>query len=158
MHGWCTCPKIFVARWLFRCWNRGFNKRYVRKLQKSEKKLKRLRKHIAFILFGIFFFPILFQSIHIVWHHSNSFKCNHHQCYCEIIVKPVTRNTSNISKEEDHCPICEYEFSLNEIPQIFKFRSFIPILTFVYNEIAVHQKFQQVFSIKTPRAPPVLIS
>lgn len=117
----------------------------------------KLKKHIALLLLGIFFFPIIFQSVHIVWHHPNGYK---NQCrHCE---KETAENTSysfakDVSQKENICPICEYQFSINDLPIISIFRTIIPEIACLFNEIAVQQQYNQIFSDKTPREPPVLI-
>lgn len=118
----------------------------------------RVRKHIAFVLFGIFFFPILFQSIHVVWHHSHSYKCEHNLCSQTITNKDLHTNGENISEKEKTCSICAYQFAINDLPTISFFNPVIPIFICDYNEIATQHHYKQVFSDKTPRAPPVLIS
>jgi len=120
--------------------------------------LIRTRKHIAFLLFGIFFLPILFQSIHVVWHHSHAYKCEHNLCSQTITNKDLHTNGENVSEKEKICPICAYQFAINYLPTISYFKPFIPIFIYDYNEIATQQHYKQVFSDKTPRAPPVLIS
>ena len=118
----------------------------------------RLRKYIAFLLFGIFFFSITFQSIHIVWHHSHGYKCEHHLCHSELSDKDSQRKSESISEEEKNCPICEYQFSINDLPKTSFFGSVTPVFTKINNELAAHQQYNKVFLEKTPRAPPVFIS
>lgn len=117
-----------------------------------------LRKHIAISLFGIFFYSIIFQSIHIVWHHSHGYKSE-----CQLIDKetydidPCTF-PKKIAQWEKKCPICEYKFSINDLPELSSFRSIIPGFTCSFKEIATQQHYKRVFLEKSPRAPPVLIS
>lgn len=118
----------------------------------------KLRKHIALLLFGIFFFPILFQLFHIVWHHSHGYKCEHTLCSQTITNTDFYSTGDNISENEKTCPICEYQFSINDLPKISFFNAVIPVFACTYNEVATQQQYKQVFSDKTPRAPPVLIS
>ena len=118
----------------------------------------RLRKHIAFLLFGIFFIPNVFQSVHIVWHHSHGYKCEHNHCFQTITKTDFHSNGENVSEKEKTCPICEYQFSINDLPKISFFSPVIPAIVSIYNEITTQQQYKQVFSDKTPRAPPVDIS
>jgi len=120
--------------------------------------LTELKKYIVFLLFGIFFFPILFQSIHIVWHHSHGHDGKHHVFNHETSDKGFHANRENISEEEETCPICEYQFSINDLPAISIFSLEIPVYPCIYNKIITRQQYKQVFSDKTPRAPPVLTS
>lgn len=116
----------------------------------------KLRKHITFLLFGVLVFPILFQSVHIVWHNSQTNK--NHYCQKETCDNDSADKTENISQEEDVCQICEYQFSLNDVPNIFIFRPILPEIASTLTGIAAPQQYNQVFSEKSPRAPPVLIS
>ena len=117
-----------------------------------------IRKHITFLLLGIFYFPIIFQSAHIVWHHSNGCKDEYQLCG-----KKTSNNTScsfskNISQKETICLICEYQFSINDLPKVPVFRPIIPEFTCSIHEIVTQQYNKQNFSEKSPRAPPVFIS
>jgi len=118
--------------------------------------LIRLRKHIALIIFGIFFFPILFQSVHIVWHQNH--KPEHHFCHHKDNDKESQTKYESISKNEEICLICEYKFPINDSPKVFFINSDIPAIACIYDEIDKQQQYKQVFSDKTPRAPPVRIS
>lgn len=117
----------------------------------------KLRKHIAFLLFGIFFFPILFQSTHVVWHHAHSYKCEHNLCSQTTTNKDLHSNGENVSEKEKTCPICAYQFAINDLPKISFFNAIIPVFTCTYNEVATQQHYKQGSSDKTPRAPPVLV-
>lgn len=118
----------------------------------------RLSKHIAFLLFGVFIFPILFQSVHIVRHHSHDIKCEHEHCHQTIADKGFHSNVEINSEKEKSCLICEFEFSINDLPEIAFFSPAINVIDFNYAEIATQEARIQVLSEKSPRAPPVLIS
>ncbi|MBN2728719.1 MAG: hypothetical protein JXR53_05795 [Bacteroidales bacterium] len=118
----------------------------------------KLRKHIAYLLFGIFFFPILFQSVHVVWHHSHGDQGEHTLCAQTITRTDFQSNNKNVSEKEKTCPICEYQFSINDLPKISFFNPAIPENACNYLKIAKQQQYKQVFSDKTPRAPPVYFS
>lgn len=100
----------------------------------------------------------MFQSFHIVWHHSHSYKCEHHICHQKLSDKDSHTKRKNISKKENTCPICEYQFSVNDLPKISFFSTYIPVFVCTYNEIAIQEQHKQVFLDKTPRAPPVHFS
>jgi hypothetical protein len=117
-----------------------------------------IRKHIAVFLLGIFCFPIIFQSVHIVWHHSHGYKQEYKICDKGTSEKTSYSFAKNISQKENICPICEYQFSINDLPKNSVFRTIIPEIACLLNEIAVQQQYNQIFSDKTPRAPPVVIS
>lgn len=119
----------------------------------------RLRKHIAVLLFGIFFFPIVFQSAHIVWHHSRDHEHKH------LIggKKYSSENQSHalttiISQKDNLCPICEYQFSSNDRSDILILKAKISEINCVFNEIVTLRYKKQDFSKKPARAPPVSIS
>lgn len=117
-----------------------------------------LRKHIAVLLFGVFYFPILLQPVHIVWHHSHGYKCEKNLCSHTIINKDLRSDGEKVSEKEKICPICEYQFSINDLAKISFFNPPIPAIACIYVEIAKQQPSKQEFSAKTPRAPPVFIS
>jgi len=118
----------------------------------------KLRKHIALLLLGIFFFPILFQSVHIFWHHSHGYKCEHFFYHKKTSDNDSLTKHVNTSEEEETCLICEYKFPINDSPKVFFFSTTIPTFVCVINEIDKQLPYKPVFSDKTPRAPPVLIS
>ena len=107
------------------------------------------------MLFGIFFFPITFQQVHIVWHHAHGYKGGHRDFSVELHDKGANKNTENISKKEKLCPIGEYQFSINDLPKLSFFSSKIPAIACIYNDIAALQQYKEVFSAKPPRAPPL---
>ncbi len=117
-----------------------------------------LRKHIALLLFGIFFLPIIFHGVHIVWHHSHGDKYEHEFCYNSETDNISQINIDNISNKGNICPICVYQFSINDLPEISFFSSDIPEIAFVYYDLYKSQHWKQVFSDIPPRAPPVIIS
>ncbi len=125
---------------------------------KIKKILIRLKKHIALLLLGIFFFSILIQSVHIVWHHSLIQKCEHYICHKKTPNKYLFTKQENVSEKEETCLICEYNFSINDSPKVFFLSTVIPAIASIFHEIYKQQQYIQVFSDKTPRAPPVLIS
>lgn len=117
-----------------------------------------LRKHIALFLLGIFFFPILFHSAHIVWHQSIKHKCEHDICRKKLSLNDLDKQHEGISEKVESCLICEYKFPISYTTKIFFFHSVIPASACIFNELDKQQQFKQVFSDKTPRAPPVLVS
>ena len=116
------------------------------------------KKHIAAFVIAIFFFPIAFQSLHIVWHHSHDGKCERPVFLQKTFDAESAVNKKNISANKDACPICDYQFSILDVPEIACFSSVIPANARIRNEIATPQQYQHFFSDKTPRAPPVVIS
>lgn len=121
---------------------------------KVQIKLLEFKKHIAVILLGIFIFPITFQSIHIVWHHSH---CISHKAICHNAVDchDYTGTAFIHSNSSNHCPICEYQFSINTLPDIPFFEAVISIIFVIYVILSVTKPHQEIFAVKTPRAPPI---
>lgn len=117
-----------------------------------------VRKHIASLLFVVFFFPITFQSLHILWHHSHGYKSEHHVCHQNLYEIDSNTININIAEREKTCPICEYQFSILDLPEIAFLSSIIPVFSRILKEEAKQQQYKQVFSDRTPRAPPVLFS
>ncbi|NPD84094.1 hypothetical protein HNS38_04950 [Lentimicrobium sp. L6] len=113
------------------------------------------RLHIASILFWIFLFPIIFQSIHIVWHHDHEHHCEHELA---ISGKGIHQNHQAFCEKEDSCDICEYQLTINDLPRTSLFPSFIPTISFKTKEIAPKLPLKIRFSNKSPRAPPFQLS
>lgn len=112
------------------------------------------KKHIAVIILGIFIFPITFQSIHIVWHHSHRISYNvpcHNTVDCPGSTETAILHSSSIS----HCPICEYQASINALPDISFFEAVIPTICSIFKVLSVTKTHQEVFALKSPRAPPI---
>lgn len=72
--------------------------------------------------------------------------------------KSFQSKQENISKEIKLCPIGEYQFSVNDLPENYFCNTIIPIIKCIYNEIVTHQHYKLVFLIQTPRAPPIRFS
>jgi len=117
--------------------------------------LIQIRTHISFFLFWIFFTPILFQSIHIVWHHSDAHQCEHHLCISEASDQMLKADDTQLSEKEEKCPICEYEFPINNIPKVSSYDASLPIFSSLYTKTLTQKQFIKVISKRNPRAPPV---
>ncbi len=120
--------------------------------------MSRLFKHITLLLLGVFLFPILFQSYHVVRHHSSLDNSETHVCACEITNADNGFQIQKESHKEKPCPICTYHFSINDLPRLSVSRLIIPAYTFTYIEIVAQLFFKQRVTKKSPRAPPVLLS
>lgn len=113
---------------------------------------------MSFLLFGIFFLPILFQSFHIVWHHSHGYQSEHCLSCHETTDTDSCINIENISEKEKTCMICAYQFSINDVAEISFFTSVIPVFACIFGETATQQQYKQVVANKSPRAPPSFTS
>jgi hypothetical protein len=117
--------------------------------------LLKVKKHIARILFGIIFLPIVFQSVHIAWHHSHGhLPGNHHYCYTTTINKDFLKDSLTLNQETNHCLICEYIFSIKNLPVFSIFEAIIPIVAGVFIATETKQSHRQISALKPPRAPP----
>jgi hypothetical protein len=120
--------------------------------------LIRLKKHIATLLVGLFIFPILFQSWHVAIYHANEFYTISHVVFSETTSNFLHAETKTISRTPKFCPIREYQFSIIDLARMAIFRPFIPFFVWHRNEPTHQQYHKQIFSVSSPRAPPVRIS
>jgi len=111
-----------------------------------------MTKHIAPFLSGLFVFPIFYQSVHVVCHHT-SVQIEHCDSdYCTN--NSFQKNSIKIIQSPAHCPVCEYQFSINNLPDISIFKAIMPYTQGVYNENTIQQSHNQICTLKPPRAPP----
>lgn len=117
-----------------------------------------LKKHIALWLIGIFSFPIVFQPVHVVWHHLHGYRHTPQQCSLCSITRPDYAACA-FDEEDDYgegvCPICAYQFSINQLPEVTAFDPVVPEIFCGQNTAIASQYFRQDRTTKTPRAPPV---
>jgi hypothetical protein len=118
--------------------------------------LKRCYKNIAIILFGIFIFPIVFQYAHIITYHSNSFSDIHHESCCQTNENHSGINKGSVVDKNNHCVICEYEFSFNEIPVKPVIGVSVLIIKANTSEATIASPIPSLSYKKSPRAPPAL--
>lgn len=117
-----------------------------------------LRKHIALWLVGIFSFPIFFQPVHPVSHHLHGYTHAAHHCSLCTPERPTPVSCAFDEEDADGegaCPICEYQFSINELPKAAAFSPVVPEIPCCRNMAATSQYFRQERTTKIPRAPPV---
>lgn len=115
-------------------------------------------KHIAILLFGIFISPIIFQPVHILWHHSHSFNECNHVCTTKSDSHGLDNESKNGIKKYEHCPICEYKFSINNLPIVSVFETIVPKIDANFDETEIAQLYLHSFSVKSPRAPPFSVA
>jgi len=116
-------------------------------LQKFEIKLYKGEKHIAISFLLVFLLPILYQPVHIVQHHLHKNSFSGGPC-CE------TKCGYPVFQRDNHCFICEYEFTVTNLPDDFD----IPFVEAFAGEL-IPAKIQDLFSYEvtlhtSPRAPP----
>jgi len=117
--------------------------------------LKKIKSHIAFVLAGIFIFPILVQSTHFLvhaeHHHCSGFECSINSVNSEALAfNPFIGEGS-----DGNCLICDYKISLKNIPQAFNFGFDIDVHFLIRNIIAEAPHLGFESHPGTPRAPPV---
>lgn len=109
----------------------------------------KFRKHITFLIFLIFLFPLFFQSIHVIWHHSHGFNGE--------IISLKVNNTKNIDTEKETCSIGDYKFSITYLPIVYVNYFVINIFKNFYNKIVISQIFKITLQTKSTRAPPLFL-
>ena len=118
------------------------------------------KRHIVILLVGIFIFPLAYQPWHVVWHHSQEL-CSQHGC-CQLNAEhsakeavgcdgPVLNPTP---EKEEPCPICDYHFPVNILPKFFYYPTNNLVAESAVTDLKIRLPFQQVTSVKSPRAPP----
>jgi hypothetical protein len=122
---------------------------------RQPEKVQKIKTHITVLLAGFFIFPVVYQSVHLVLHNSNRDKEHHHVCSEHAPAPDPLEGISSLSELKTVCPICEYEFSIKEIPEISVFYCNIPIKHLSYNRTAVRQIYKDFFSKGSTRAPPL---
>jgi hypothetical protein len=116
--------------------------------------VRRFKTHIAYIVTGIFLFPLIFQSLHIVRYHSGHELKNHEPLCCERHHNSSPDHQASVSESEKHCPIREYQFSLNILPDTSVFEANIPDRVFAFTDIPDGQPHHNRIAYKLTRAPP----
>lgn len=120
--------------------------------------LTAIKKYISIGLIGIFLFPIMYQSVHVIQHHENKINECSGTCSCshekadtdtDVLFKSLSENVEN-------CPVCEYEFAVNDIPQSLIYEILSPLTNGQYLINYIDLKTQRGFTHKSPRGPPFL--
>lgn len=116
------------------------------------------KKHIAVLLFGIFFFPLAYQPLHVFLHHAQKTHCHHNCCHSKLEKKFCSHGPSinTTSEKEEACPICDYHFPINILPKVFIYPYKKAVIESEIVQLKIRLPFQQIISIKTPRAPPIV--
>jgi hypothetical protein len=120
--------------------------------------VKTLKSHIALLLLGIFTFPIVFQPFHLLQHQSTGACFEHLCCQTEAAVKVTLPGIHFESQDKEECPVCEYDFAVKDLPGSSLFRTFTPVTHRSLKKPVNDLAFPQVYSTKTPRAPPLFAS
>jgi len=110
---------------------------------------------MALTLLGIFLFPVIFQSVHTAGHKKACCSGHEHSCAVSQPERTTPRDSPGISQNEEPCPICNYQFPVNKLPDLSVFASHVPVVTAIVSDIIPDVEYRPVFSTKSPRAPPV---
>ncbi|MBP8791294.1 MAG: hypothetical protein KBH01_07670 [Breznakibacter sp.] len=120
--------------------------------------MKSTRQHIALLILGLFFIPILFQSVHIVWHHNNGccekaelVCCGHHH-------ENHYPQETEISAASRQCAICEYQFTITGLPVYAVFKTGRFSLVAIFSTPAIQSPDSVLFGYKSSRAPPAQLA
>lgn len=109
---------------------------------------------MAIILIGIFLFPVVFQSFHIVQHQSHE----HEYCSAQhhIADYKITKGLffKQLSEKEEHCIVCEYQFSLHDFPAVAVYRTATLLTESILIQLFENLPATKAFSQAEPRAPP----
>jgi hypothetical protein len=112
--------------------------------------LIKFKRHIAIFLLLVFVLPIGYQPVHIILHHSHYFYI--HDC-------PVkhTQNAGPLFEKNNHCYICEYEFTVIDLPKVH-IDSYSEILLCELFPSKIQVIFYPEIDLQvSPRAPPCLL-
>lgn len=114
-------------------------------------------RHIAWVLWVVFAFPVTYQPLHIVWHHGHgeSAVCCHEAHVCHIGYRE-NQSGERLAEKEDQCPVCDFRFSVNSVPVHTVVESYVPTVKIARNETVVEKFVPCIVLIKSPRAPPSL--
>lgn len=120
------------------------------------------KQHIKLFFLIVFSFSLIYKHVHVLQHKSEDYQticCSHkHKCESKTINNINLQDTFAENNNTDRCPICEYQFTINNLPKTSFFNIVIPVISFNYADITKQQQYKQTFSDKTPRAPPIYVS
>ena len=106
-----------------------------------------------FLAVGLFLFPILYQPVHILRHHSHErpdHVCEHHH-------HPAGKaaDLTQIAQKYSDCLICEYEFVIKDLPLPYVL-VYAPIRHYQVTPVPVISWYQSLsFSQIHSRGPPL---
>lgn len=121
-----------------------------------------IKKHTALFFLLVFTVPVIYQTVHILQHHANHdihHACeNHHEEQEKTSNIPEDTNTLYFisTSNEKQCVICEYTFTINQIPVIYQ------LAASTSHSIEIKSNYKNVnhswfeLSAISPRAPPLL--
>jgi len=115
-------------------------------------RLKNKGENIAISLLGIFLFPVIFQNLHVILHH-------HHEIAFGYDNHEERHSTADyffvVSHHEQHCPIVDYKFQINNLPGYFIFDLVCPGFVGLVSVCNSEEPHRLIRSARSPRAPPL---
>jgi hypothetical protein len=102
----------------------------------------KISKHIAIVLWAVFTFPLVYQSLHYFEHHLNAHNI------------PDTCTESHFVSTHESCAVCDYEMALGDQPLVY--HSGIEVVSFAISNFVWNVNccsLQPVFYTSL-RAPP----
>ena len=113
------------------------------------------KKHILIVAAGLFLFPLLYQSFHL-FHHQSSACESGHSCEASAIDNNAAHGIIAIDNSNDtDCLVCDYEFVL---VKLYDQATLVISDNSSADEIIIPKyklDKQELFSSKSPRAPPI---
>jgi hypothetical protein len=97
---------------------------------------KTYRQHIALCLLGLFSFVLATQAIHVLLHQHE-----HEQTLCNETCDKKQVHFHELEHELDKCSLCEFTFSIAELPDI------LPLI--LRNEVAKYSYFLPFYEVGT---------
>lgn len=113
---------------------------------------KTYRHYLASFLLGLFCFVLTTQAIHLLTHHHE-----HEEALCSEACNKNQAHFHEVKHEIEKCALCDFTFSIIELPdiQLFILRNEVPTYSYFlpFYEVCLSTKLCNVFS----RGPPNLI-
>lgn len=116
--------------------------------------MNKIKSYIVLVILGLFVFPVVFQSLHNIWHHSHCCQDEHLFCSDATIYRDFQKDRLSLPEKNNYCPICEYKFPINSLPDFLIIEIIIQIFIGNFTETIQKQPHQKLFTLKVPRAPP----
>ncbi len=105
------------------------------------------KNHIAFAFLWVFILPVLYQPVHIVMHHS-------HRGHGHLNDTENLTQKNNTFQKYNHCYICEFEFTVNGMPEEF-IVPFSAVFLGKLGPVKIENGFfAEIILQSSPRAPP----
>ncbi len=119
--------------------------------------MKSGKQYIVVLLLGIFLFPIAYKALHTLQHQSMAKLCSSHSCCASQSPQSSDDTTRLLEHTEEHCPICDYHFAINDLPPAVKVEAHSPRFECLSLQVDLRTPEQQTLRSKSSRAPPSLI-